>query len=121
MIGREREADTARVIAKAIKKTLVNRGFDAITCSIGIALFRFLTKTASDIHKPDGLTIIELLDLPDALFGLQLPDFCGVGSAMEQRLLEAGIRTAEQLCRASRPRLRAAWGRLVGERFGLQV
>ena len=51
LIGREREADTARVIAKASKKTLVDRGFDATTCSIGIAPIQFLKKTASDMHK----------------------------------------------------------------------
>ena len=47
--------------------------------SIGIAPYRFLAKTASDMGKPDGLTVIEQFDLPSALHGLHLRNLCGVG------------------------------------------
>ena len=122
LIGRERKRENAEAIARNIKQTLVDRGYSpAIRCSIGIAPNRFLAKTASDIVKPDGLTVLELEDLPHKLHALELRDFCGIGPSMEQRLHSAGIRTVEQLCGATREHLRAAWGSIEGERYWLQL
>ncbi len=120
LIGRERRRENAEAIARSIKQRLVDLGFSpAIRCSIGIAPNRFLAKTASDMNKPDGQTVIEQADLPQALHGLELRDFCGIGPSMEARLHAAGIRTTEQLCAATREHLRAAWGSIEGERYWL--
>ncbi len=121
LIGRERQRENAEAIARTIKRTLLDRGFDAIRCSIGIAPNEFLAKTASDMQKIDGLTVLEMADLPHALHRLKLRDFCGIGPSMEERLRRAGIRTTEQLCAASRERLRLAWGSIEGERYWLQL
>ncbi len=121
LIGRERQRENAEAIARNIKHTLLDRGFDAIRCSIGIAPNEFLAKTASDMQKLDGLTVLEMADLPHALHRLELRDFCGIGPSMEDRLKRAGIHTTEQLCAASREHLRAAWGSIEGERYWLQL
>jgi DNA polymerase-4 len=121
LIGRERQRENAMAIADTIKRTFRERGFDAIGCSIGIAPNKFLAKTASDMQKPDGLVVLEQADLPDKLHTLELRDFCGIGPSMEKRLQRAGIRTAAQLCAASREHLRAAWGSIEGERYWLQL
>jgi DNA polymerase-4 len=122
LIGRERRRENAEAIARDIKQRLFDLGFSpAIRCSIGIAPNRFLAKTASDMNKPNGLTVIEQGDLPEALHGLELRDFCGIGPSMEARLYTAGIRTAVQLCAATREHLRAAWGSREGERYWLQL
>ncbi|MEO6226759.1 MAG: hypothetical protein ABIO61_02735 [Thermomonas sp.] len=122
LIGRERQRDNAITIAKSIKRKLVDVGIGpSMTCSIGIAPNKFLAKTASDMNKPDGLTVIEQADLPGALHGLDLRDLCGIGPSMEQRLLNAGIHTVQQLCASTRNQLRRAWGSIEGERFWLQL
>ncbi|HWS78056.1 MAG TPA: hypothetical protein VN205_06740 [Thermomonas sp.] len=122
LIGRERQRDNAMAIARNIKQALLDAGFgDSLTCSIGIAPNKFLAKTASDMNKPDGLTVIEQGDLPHALHSLQPRDLCGIGPSMEARLQRAGIATTEQLCAASRDQLRRAWGSIEGERFWLQL
>ena len=121
LIGRERVRENAIEIAKRIKRTILERGFDAMGCSIGIAPNKFLAKTASDMQKPDGLTVLEQGDLPHRLHGLDLRDFCGIGPSMEKRLKRAGIHTVEQLCAATREHLRAAWGSIEGERYWLQL
>ncbi len=121
LIGRERQREHAEAIADNIKRTLLDRGFDAIRCSIGIAPNEFLAKTASDMRKPDGLTVLEMADLPHKLHALEPRDFCGIGPSMERRLHRAGIRTTEQLCAASREHLRAAWGSVEGDRYWLQL
>ncbi len=120
LIGRERRRDNAVAIAHAIKRRITTE-FDWIRCSIGIAPNRFLAKTASDMRKPDGLTVLETGDLPHALHPLALRDLCGIGPSMERRLRAAGIDTVEQLCAATRERLRTAWGSVEGERFWLQL
>ncbi|MFD1298870.1 hypothetical protein ACFQ4Q_19780 [Lysobacter gummosus] len=122
LIGRERQRDNAVAIAHKIKQTLIDRGLSpAIRCSIGIAPNTFLAKTASDIEKVDGLTVVELADLPTALHGLGLQDLCGVGPSMLQRLIDAGIETVEQLTAAPREHLRAIWGGIEGGRFWAQL
>ncbi|MET0582826.1 MAG: hypothetical protein ABWZ08_12775 [Pseudoxanthomonas sp.] len=118
LMGRERERGNAEAIARGIKRRLVERGFDhSIHCSIGIAPNQYLAKTASDMEKPNGLTVIELADLPDILYPLELRDLCGIGPSMETRLRQAGIHTVRQLCAATPRQLRAVWGSVEGERF----
>jgi DNA polymerase-4 len=118
LIGRERQRGNAEAIAHRIKRTLIERGFSpAIRCSIGIAPNAFLAKTASDMRKPDGLTVIEQDALPHVLHALELRDLCGIGASMERRLHDAGIFSVAHLCAASPRQLRAAWGSIDGERY----
>lgn len=118
LVGRQHQREVAEEIARQVKNevALAAPG-GAIRCSIGIAPNDFLAKTASDMVKPDGLTVIEQADLPHALHGLALRDLCGIGRAMEARLHEAGIRTVAQLTAADKHRLRRAWGGIEGERM----
>ncbi|MDE2155352.1 MAG: hypothetical protein KGJ32_05570 [Xanthomonadaceae bacterium] len=118
LVGRQRRREVAEEIARQVKRevALAAPG-GAIRCSIGIAPNDFLAKTASDMRKPDGLTVIELADLPHALHGLALRDLCGIGPSMEARLREAGIATVAQLTAAPKHLLRHAWGGIEGERM----
>ncbi|HTH68722.1 MAG TPA: hypothetical protein VL545_10725, partial [Rhodanobacter sp.] len=118
LVGRQRRREVAEQIAQQVKDEIALAApGGAIRCSIGIAPNDFLAKTASDMKKPDGLTVIELADLPHALHGLALRDLCGIGSSMEARLHEAGITTVAQLTAASKLVLRHAWGGIEGERM----
>jgi DNA polymerase IV len=104
---------TARKIKSAIRRI----AGDCLTCSIGIAPNAWLAKIASDLEKPDGLTVIESEELPQRLFPLDLRDLPGVGSNMDTRLRTAGIETVEKLCAASVEKLRRVWGGIEGERM----
>ena len=118
LVGRQRQRAMAEAIAAQVKHevSLAAPG-GAIRCSIGIAPNDFLAKTASDMRKPDGLTVIEQAELPQALHGLTLRDLCGIGASMEARLHEAGISTVEELTAADKHRLRHVWGGIEGERM----
>ena len=116
LVGRQRRREVAEEIARQVKHEIALAApGGAIRCSIGIAPNDFLAKTASDMKKPDGLTVIELADLPHALHKLALRDLCGIGPSMEARLHEAGITTVAQLTAASKLVLRRAWGGIEGE------
>jgi DNA polymerase-4 len=115
--GRWQERERALETARQIKRTIANTVGIFVRCSIGIAPNGYLAKTASDMQKPDGLVVIDEGDLPEILFPLKLTDFCGIAEAREKRLHACGIRTVEQLCRAPKALLRAAWHGIEGERM----
>ena len=118
LVGRQRRRDIAEEIAQQVKHEIALAApGGAIRCSIGIAPNDFLAKTASDMRKPDGLTVIEQAELPYALHDLDLRDLCGIGRSMETRLHEAGITTVAQLTAADKHRLRHVWGGIEGERM----
>lgn len=116
LIGRERRRGNAIAIAQGIKAEL-SAEFPAIKASIGIAPNHFLSKTATDMQKPDGLVVLEAGDLPHALHRLQLRELCGIGRAMEMRLNRHGISSVERLCNATRLELHRAWGGIEGDRL----
>ena len=115
--GRWQERETALELARQIKRAIANMVGIFVRCSIGIAPNGFLAKTASDMQKPDGLVLIDERDLPEILFPLKLMDFCGIAEAREKRLHACGIFTVEQLCRAPKALMRAAWHGIEGERM----
>lgn len=117
LTGSQRALPNALKLAEKIKTTLRQRVGDHLTCSIGLATNRFLAKVASDMNKPNGLTIMRKEDLPVALYPLALQDLPGIGPRMARRLNEHGITSVESLCRLSPAAMSDLWGGLVGERF----
>jgi len=103
-------------LSARIKDRILKRIGPYITCSIGMAPNRQLAKIASDMDKPNGLTILHPGDLPGRLLGLQIGDIPGVGSRMKKRLIDAEIWTVEALWNAQAKQLRALWGNVTGER-----
>ncbi|WP_297922520.1 hypothetical protein [Metallibacterium sp.] len=116
LLGHERQRAQAEALARAIKAEIA-REAEFMRCSIGIAANAFLAKTAADMRKPDGLTVLEADDLPQALHALELRDLCGIGPALEQRLLRHGIGNVAALCAADAAALRHVWDGIEGERF----
>ncbi|HWY20975.1 MAG TPA: hypothetical protein VNX26_07110 [Candidatus Acidoferrum sp.] len=114
LMGRERFLPNATMLGYRIKQALRNLGV-ALRCSIGLAPNCYLAKTAADLCKPDGLTILLKEDLPHALHCMKLRDVVGISHAMEHRLHNRGITTVEQLCKLSSQQMRDIWGSVQGE------
>lgn len=108
-------------LARRIKRGLLDRVGEVITCSVGIAPNRYLAKVASDLTKPDGLEVVRAEDLPGRLAHLKLNDLPGIGRNMEPRLHAAGIRTFLQLWHATPRVLHRVWGGVGGDRFWHQL
>jgi DNA polymerase-4 len=77
----------ALAIKNEIKETL------QLTCSVGVAPGRFLAKVASDLDKPDGLTIIRPADVHRFIATLPIQKVPGVGKKTFQHLESMGIKT----------------------------
>ena len=116
LMGRERALSNATRLAMDMKDALRRVG-DTLRCSVGLAPNRYLAKLASDMLKPDGLTVLLERDLPRALYRLKLGDLIGVGSSMERRIVSHGITTVEQLCQLTPERMRGIWKSVLGERM----
>ena len=101
-------------IAYQIKARIRHRF--GITCSIGIAPNKLLAKLASDMKKPDGLTIIRPEDVSRILETMPVKELCGIGGRMERHLLMMSIRTCGELGRCDVGRLTRKFG-IVGERL----
>jgi DNA polymerase-4 len=114
LMGRERFLPNATTLGYRIKQSLRNLGV-ALRCSIGLAPNCYLAKTAADLCKPDGLTILLKQDLPQALHCMKLRDVVGISHAMEHRLHNRGITTVQQLCKLSSQQMRDIWGSVLGE------
>lgn len=76
-------------IAKNIKKDIKKE--IKLTASVGISINKFLAKLASDIKKPDGLTIIKKEEIKNFLKPLPVTKLWGVGPKMERELNKLGI------------------------------
>jgi DNA polymerase-4 len=106
-----------RDLAMRIKERLRKNVGEYITCSIGFAANRLLAKIACKMDKPNGVTIWRPEDMPEPLFVLPLSSIPGVGSRMEMRLNQAGIRTIRDLYNAQPKHLRKLWSSVTGERM----
>ncbi len=78
-------------IGRRIKKEIASQL--GLTCSVGIAPVKFLAKIASDLEKPDGLTVIEAEEMPGFLENLSVARVPGVGKRTFAVLEEFGIAT----------------------------
>ncbi len=87
---------------------------EQLRCSVGLAPNRMLAKLASNLQKPDGLTVIVPEELPRRLYALELREFTGIGARMHQRLAARGVRTTRQLCGMSKEALVEVWGSRLG-------
>lgn len=112
--GPQRDPQAAQALARTIKASIRKDYGPAITCSIGIAPTRLLAKVGSDLKKPDGLTLLQLNDLPDKIEHLALQDLCGIGRSMAARLAARGVHTVRDLWNLTRAESIAAWGSSVG-------
>lgn len=81
----------ARILKERILKTT------GLTVSIGVAPSRFLSKLASDYHKPDGLTIVPRGREMEFVDAVGLGKLWGIGKSTLESLNRKGIYTTEAL------------------------
>ena len=98
LTGMERLMESPRQYAMKLKQEIRTR--TGIVASAGIAPNKFLAKLASDLEKPDGLTIIEEDRVQEVLSPLPVSKIWGVGKKSNQVLAEMGIVRIGQLLQA---------------------
>jgi DNA polymerase-4 len=82
-----------------------------LTCSAGVSHNKFLAKVASDINKPDGLTIISPDESDAFLAALPIGKFYGVGKVTEKKMHALGVRKGADLFRFTQKELEHFFGK----------
>jgi DNA polymerase-4 len=106
---------TAHVLALAQSIKDAVRRATGLSCSIGIARNKLLAKIASDLDKPDGLTLIGDGDLERRIWPLPARRINGVGPKTAARLAALHIHTIGELAHADPAFLIDNFGRAQGE------
>jgi DNA polymerase-4 len=100
---------SATLIAKEIKDRIFEQ--TELTASAGVAHNKFLAKVASDINKPNGLTLITPDKAEAFLEELDIKQFFGVGKATQKKMHAIGIKTGADLKEWSEIDLVKAFGK----------
>jgi DNA polymerase-4 len=93
--GSTRLFGTPEEIATKIKEQVVEE--TGLTVSAGVAPSKFVAKIASDMQKPDGLTIVPEGKVEEFLEPLPIEKLWGVGKATRKILAHLGVRTIGDL------------------------
>ena len=117
LTGTERLHGDAESVARRIKGRI--RAELQLTASVGLAPNKYLAKLASDMNKPDGLTVIGPEDVERILPPLPVTKIWGVGKATDERMRTYGIRTIGDLRTKSEPWLREFFGSEAGRYYQL--
>jgi DNA polymerase-4 len=102
----------ARVAATDIQRAV--REATGLTCSIGVTPNKLLSKIASELDKPGGLTVVTAADVPARVWPLPARKVNGIGPKAAARLETLGIRTIGELAAADPTLLVAHFGRSYG-------
>ena len=97
-----------RAVAQEIKNSV--RRATGLTCSIGVTPNKLLSKIASELDKPDGLTLVTADDIASRIWPLPARRINGIGPKANAKLEGLGIQTIGELAQRDR-----AW---LVERFG---
>ena len=90
-------------------------GATGLSCSIGVAPNKLLAKLASEMDKPNGITILRMADLAERVWPLPCRKINGVGPKASARLEHLGIRTIGDLSRCAPEWLVGQFGRHYGQ------
>jgi DNA polymerase-4 len=105
-------AGGVRAVAQEIRNTV--RRATGLTCSIGVTPNKLLAKLASELDKPDGLTVLTHADLPTRIWPLAVRKLNGIGPKAGAKLAALGLHTIGQVAQCDAALLRAHFGRAYG-------
>jgi DNA polymerase-4 len=101
-----------RALAQEIRNTV--RRATGLSCSIGVTPNKLLSKIASELDKPDGLTVLTAADVPSRIWPLPVRRINGIGPKAGARLAALRIDTIGELAACPRDGLVEHFGRSYG-------
>ena len=101
-----------RALAQEIRNNVLQR--TGLTCSVGVTPNKLLSKIASELDKPDGLTVLTEADIAARIWPLAARKVNGIGPKAADKLMALGIRTVGELAARPRAELVQAFGRSYG-------
>lgn len=103
--------DSAVNIATTIKRQILDE--TGLTASVGVAENKLVAKIASDLDKPNGLTVVLPEHYEARLHPLPVSVIPGIGRETHRRLSDIGVSTVRDLCTADERDLQRIFGRFA--------
>jgi DNA polymerase IV len=85
-----------------------------LSCSIGITPNKLLAKLASELDKPDGLTLLDHADLASRIWPLAARKVNGIGPKAAEKLASFGLHTVGDIAAADPAFLLTRFGKSFG-------
>jgi len=89
------QREDGRVLARLIQKEIFM--VTGLTCSIGVAPNKLMAKLASEMNKPNGITILSMADVKTRIWPLPCRALNGIGPKSSAKLTGLGIHTLGDL------------------------
>jgi DNA polymerase IV len=102
----------ARHVAATLQRAV--RDATGLSCSIGVTPNKLLSKIASDLEKPGGLTLLRESDIAARIWPLHVRKVNGIGPKASLKLETLGIRTIGELANAPPAQLVEHFGKSYG-------
>lgn len=96
-------------VAAKIRKAVADE--TGLTVSAGVAPSKFIAKIASDLNKPDGLTVVDPDRVREFLDPLPVEKMWGVGRVTQEALARLNVHTFRDLRRLKEPMLERRFGK----------
>jgi len=107
--GTDRLFGGALEVARKIKEAVASE--TGLTVSAGVAASKFVAKIASDMNKPDGLTVVPRGKEKEFLGPLPVGKMLGVGKVTETALHRMGVKTIGDLASVPAENLKKRFGK----------
>jgi DNA polymerase-4 len=101
-----------RAVAQEIRNNVLRS--TGLTCSVGVTPNKLLSKMASELDKPDGLTVLTQADIESRIWSLPVRRINGIGPKAGAKLAQRGIESIAQLAAQPKARLVEDFGRSYG-------
>ncbi|MFH5883662.1 hypothetical protein ACG2F4_05075 [Halalkalibaculum sp. DA3122] len=87
-----------------------------LVCSIGVSTSKTYSKLASDLQKPDGITLVLTEnDVEDKLYPLALDEVWGIGSRRYKKLVGKGLKTIGEAIQRGYHIFQSIFGEYMGK------
>ena len=100
--------DDAKIFANSLQKNIKDQ--INLTCSIGVGPNKLISKIASGINKPNGITVVSREDAKNFISNCKIEDIPGVGPKTAKKLESLGIESISDISKKSIFELRDALG-----------
>lgn len=100
--------DDAKIFANSLQKNIKDQ--INLTCSIGVGPNKLISKIASGVKKPNGITVVSREDAKNFISNCKIEDIPGVGPKTAKKLESLGIDSISDISNKSIFELRDALG-----------
>ena len=104
--------DAGAAIGRQLKDAV--HAATGLTCSIGITPNKLLSKLASELDKPNGLTLLSVDDIPTRIWPLAARKVNGIGPKASEKLAGLGLHTVGDIAAADPQWLIEHFGKSYG-------